>query len=190
MPPAAALSGWSRRGTLGVVSLVAVVLVVLGLGTFWLFVWPSSDAPQVADAVVIFAGGRGERLAAAERLMAAGLAPNLVIPNGTAPEWPAGNRACSQDLPYEVHCPRPDPDTTRGEARTIAGLAEEKGWTRVIVVTSSYQLSRARLLLGRCFDGEVLSVRAQPALSALAWAQRVGHEWLAWAQAMTTARGC
>ncbi len=121
MPPAAVLSRWGRRGTVRAALLVAVILVVLGLGTFRLFVWPSSDAPKAADAVVIFAGGRGERLAAAERLMAAGLAPNLVIPNGTAPEWPAGNRACSQELVYEVHCPRTNPDATRGEARTIAG---------------------------------------------------------------------
>jgi uncharacterized SAM-binding protein YcdF (DUF218 family) len=140
--------------------------------------------------VVIFAGGRGERLVTAQRLMASRLAPNLVIPNGTAPEWPAGNRACSEELPYEVHCPRPEPDTTLGEARMIAALAKDKGWSRVIAVTSSYQLSRARLLLGRCFDGEVLGVRAQPELSALAWAQRIGHEWLAWSQAMTVKRGC
>ncbi len=80
-------------------------------------------------------------------------------------------------LPYEVHCPPPDPDTTRGEARMIGALAKEKGWTRVIVVTSSYQLSRAGLLLGQCFDGELLSVPAQPQLSAFAWARRVGHEW-------------
>ena len=160
------------------------------MGTARLFVWPPADTPKGADAVVIFVGGRGERLAAAERLMAAGLAPNLVVPNGTAPEWPAGNRACSEDLPYDVHCPRPEPDTTRGEARTIAALAEENGWSRVIVVTSSYQLSRARLLLGRCFDGEVLGVRAQPELSALAWARRIGHEWLGWIHAITIRRDC
>jgi hypothetical protein len=64
-----------------------------------LFVWPAADAPRAADAVVLFAGGTGERLALAERLMAAGTAPNLVIPNGMAPEWPAGNRACTGDLP-------------------------------------------------------------------------------------------
>jgi uncharacterized SAM-binding protein YcdF (DUF218 family) len=167
-----------------------VLLVALVAITARLFVWPPADAPERADAVVIFAGGRGERLAAAERLMDAGLAPNLVIPNGTAPEWPAGNRSCSADLPYEVHCPRPEPDTTRGEARAIASLAEEKGWTRVIVVTSSYQLTRARLLLGRCFGGETDGARAQPKLSALDWARRVAHEWLGWTQAMTVARGC
>ncbi|MDQ3641417.1 MAG: YdcF family protein [Actinomycetota bacterium] len=122
--------------------------------------------------------------------MAAGVARNLVVPNGRAPEWPAGNRACSDALPYDVYCPRPDPDTTRGEARVIAALAREQGWRRVIIVTSSYQVSRARLLLERCLDGEVLAVRAQPELSALAWARRVGHEWLAWTYAMTIARRC
>lgn len=90
----------------------------------------------------------------------------------------------------QVHCPLPDPDTTRGEARVIASLAEKQGWKRVIVVTSSYQVSRARLLLSRCLDGEVLAVRAQPELSGIEWAQRVGHEWLAWTQAMTIMRRC
>ena len=181
----------ARRTVVRAAAVACFVLIVLAGVTARLFVWPAADAPtERADAVAVFVGGRGERLAAAERLMADGLAPNLVIPNGTAPEWPAGNRACTGDLPYEVHCPRPDPDTTRGEARAIAALAEEKGWTRVIVVTSSYQLTRARLLLGRCFGGEVLGVRARPQLSAPAWAQRVVHEWLGWTQAQAIERGC
>jgi uncharacterized SAM-binding protein YcdF (DUF218 family) len=190
MRPAVVLLQWIGRYPARVVIVGAVLVVSFVLATARLFVWPSAAEPAAADAVVIFAGGRGERLALAERLMATGLASNLVIPNGTAPEWPAGNRACSDDLPYEVHCPRPDPDTTRGEARVIAGLAEEKRWTRVIVVTSSYQLSRAGLLLGRCFNGEVLGVRAQPELSAFAWARSVGHEWLALTHAVTISRGC
>ncbi len=167
-----------------------LLLVLVALATARLFVWPPADAPTDADAVVMFVGGRGERLAAAERLMADGRASNLVIPNGTAPEWPAGNRACREDRPYDVHCPQPDPDTTRGEARTIAALAKEKGWTRVIVVTSSYQVTRARLLLDRCFDGEVQTVRAEPHLSVVSWAQRIAHEWLGWGQAVTVHRGC
>ena len=171
-------------------TLGAALLLVLALSTARLFVWPPEDAPAGADAVVMFVGGRGERLAAAERLMAEGRAPNLVIPNGMAPEWPAGNRACSEERQYDVHCPRPDPDTTRGEARTIAALAKDKGWTRVIVVTSSYQLTRARLLLERCFDGEVHAERAKPGLSLVTWAQRIAHEWLGWAHAMTIERGC
>ncbi len=190
MPPAARPLRRPRPRLRLAVALGAVLLLLLIVATARLFVWPATDFPRAADAVVLFAGGRGERLAAAERLMAEGVASNLVVPNGTAPEWPAGNRACRDPLPYEVHCPRPDPDTTRGEARVIAALAEEKGWTRVIVVTSSYQLSRARLLLNRCLTGDVLAVRARPELSTLAWLQRVGHEWLAWTHAMTIERRC
>jgi uncharacterized SAM-binding protein YcdF (DUF218 family) len=171
--------------------LVSVVaLIVFALATARLFVWPPEGAPARADAVVIFAGGSGERLARAERLMADGLALNLVVPNGTTPEWPAGNRACSEDRSYEVFCPVPDPDTTQGEARAIAAMAEEKGWSRVIVVTSSYQVTRADLLLGRCLHGEIRTVRAEPKLSLFAWAKRVAHEWLAWTHAMTIERGC
>lgn len=172
------------------VVLGAVALVVLVLGTARLFVWPSADSPTSADAVVIFAGGRGERLARAEQLMADGLASNLVIPNGTAPEWPAGNAACRDHRAYAVVCPVPDPDTTRGEARAIAGLAKDRGWNRVILVTSTYQVTRADLLLGRCFEGDIQRVRADPGLSALAWLRRVGHELLAWTHAMTIQRGC
>jgi uncharacterized SAM-binding protein YcdF (DUF218 family) len=190
MRSAAGPFGWLRRNISLVVALGVVALAVLASVTARLFVWPSAPSPTSADAVAIFAGGRGERLARAERLMADGLASNLVIPNGTAPEWPAGNSACREDRPYEVFCPAPTPDTTQGEARAIAGLARTRGWNRVIVVTSSYQVTRADLLLGRCFDGDIQRVSAHPGLSALAWATRVGHELLAWTHAMTIERGC
>lgn len=106
----------------------------VGVATARLFVWPSAGSPTSADAVVIFAGGRGERLARAQQLMADGLASNLVVPNGTAPEWPAGNTACREDRPYAVFCPVPDPDTTQGEARAIAGLAQARGWTHAMTL--------------------------------------------------------
>jgi uncharacterized SAM-binding protein YcdF (DUF218 family) len=119
-----------------------------------------------------------------------GIAPHLVIPNGLATEWPQGNRACTEDRPYAVHCLEPDPDTTVGEARAIAALATDRSWDSLLVVTSSYQVSRARLLLARCFDGEVRTTRADPDLGWLGWAERIGHEWLAWTRAVVAQRGC
>ena len=180
----------SRRNVMRGMTAGAVLLLGLALATARLFVWPPADDPTDADAVVMFVGGQGERLVAAERLMAEGRAPNLVIPNGFAPEWPGGFRACREPRPYDVHCPRPEPDTTRGEARAIAALAKERGWTRVIVVTSSYHVTRARLHLERCFDGQVQTMPARPKLSVSAWAQRIVHEWLGWAQAKSVDRGC
>jgi uncharacterized SAM-binding protein YcdF (DUF218 family) len=148
---------------------VVALLTGFILLTATLFVWPATDEVRPVDAVVLFVGGRGERLALAEELMGDGVAPNLVIPNGLVAEWPEGNRACTEDRPYEVYCPRPEPDNTVGEARAIAALAREESWATVLVVTSTYQLSRAGLLLGRCFEGEVLTVGAKPET-------RIAHE--------------
>ena len=173
-----------------VLPIVIAVTVVVALATARLFVWPATDTVQPVDAIVLFAGGRGERLALAERLMNGGQAANLVIPNGLAPEWPEGNRACSETRTYRVFCPTPEPDTTRGEARTIAALAEAEGWRHVIAVTSTYQVSRASLLLGRCFDGEVLTAKASPRLGIGTLVSRVGHEWLAWSRAVVFDRTC
>ena len=172
------------------VVVLAAAVVLAGVAAGRLFVWPSQDAVRAVDAVVLFAGGRGERLALAERLLADGLSSNLVLPNGNAPEWPAGNRACREQRAYRVHCLAPDPDTTQGEARAIAQLAEREGWRRVLVVTSTYQLSRAGLLLDRCYDGEVLTTAARPKLSLPAWGRRVAHEALAWTRAVALRRSC
>lgn len=119
-----------------------------------------------------------------------GVGQNLVIPNGLAAEWPEGNRACTEDRPYSVRCLRPDPDTTLGEARAIAELAADESWDTLLVVTSSYQLSRASLLLGRCFDGQVLTAVAHPEMGWLEWGPRIGHEWLAWSRAIVLERAC
>jgi uncharacterized SAM-binding protein YcdF (DUF218 family) len=185
-----ALRSWLQRHWLSLVLAALTVLIVFSVATARLFVWPSTDHVDHVDAIVLFAGGRGERLALAERLMDAGIARNLVIPNGQAAGWPEGNRACTEARRYAVRCLRPDPDTTIGEARAIAALARDESWDRVLIVTSSYQLARAGLLLGRCFDGDVLTTRAQPDLGLLAWASRVGHEWIAWSWAGVVARAC
>lgn len=87
-------------------------------------------------------------------LAAAGVAPVLVVVRGDAvvPEL-----ASAEELPFEVLSFVPAPSTTRGEARGIARLARERGWQRVIVVTSTYHVPRARLIFGR-IDVRTVSV--------------------------------
>jgi uncharacterized SAM-binding protein YcdF (DUF218 family) len=53
-----------------------------------------------------------------------------------------------------VRCFRPDPYSTRGEARWAA----RQGWDSLVVVTSTYHVRRTRELFERCFDGD-LAVR-------------------------------
>ena len=157
------------------------------------FVWPSVPAfenVQKADAVAVFVGGRGERLDTALRLLHAGLADNLVLPNGTVPTWPQANRLCRGKHDFKVYCPSPDPDSTRGEAHAIASIAHEQQWGRVIAVTSLYHVTRARMLLGRCFDGSIETVRAGPGLGVGRYAYRVAHEWAGVLEASTVSRTC
>ncbi len=169
--------------------------VICSIATWNFFIAPSSipvDDVTGSDAVVMFVGGRGERLETALQIIAADKADVLVIPNGTSSLWPVANELCEgrTDLDIEIVCPTPDPDTTRGEAQAIGALATERGWTSLIMVTSTYHLERAGLLLKRCFEGEVVPVEAPPDLSRWSWGSRVVHEWAGTAQAQLLDRNC
>jgi uncharacterized SAM-binding protein YcdF (DUF218 family) len=168
----------------GLITLAVVVVITAR----W-FVWPHSDDPGRADAIVMFAGGRGERLPAAQRLAGRALAPTLVIMNGGDPAWPQANALCAGEHAYAVVCPSPDPDTTRGEARTAAALATDEGWTSLVLVTSDYHLRRASLLLDRCFDGDVAAVAAGGDIGIVARTRSVLREWPATIAALID-RGC
>lgn len=177
-----------------VVRIAVVVLAALGLVFTWRWMLapPTSDIASVerVDAVVMFVGGRGERLETALELMELGVARVLVIPNGTVPTWPEANELCAGSADFEVACPEPEPNNTRGEAQVLGDLAAERGWESMAMVTSTYHVGRATLMLNRCFDGEVVAVRAAPDLSVFTWTRRVGHEWLGHIEARVLKRGC
>src|SRR5438045_6692777 len=106
--------------------LVLGVAVALAAGLVArLFVWPVSSRPIPSDAIVVLAGGQGERLPRAVALVRRGLAPTLVISNGAAKGWILGNKLCGNQHSFQVVCP--SPATTRGEAQMIARLARERG---------------------------------------------------------------
>jgi uncharacterized SAM-binding protein YcdF (DUF218 family) len=110
----------------------------------------------MADAVVVLAGGRGPRLTRGLALVRRGVAPVLVVSDGWAATWPEGNRLCAgRRAPASVVCFYPRPSDTRGEAEAFSRLAQERGWTSVVVVSSRYHIARARILFERCFGGAV-----------------------------------
>jgi DUF218 domain len=175
--------------------LLAGGVVVAVLAGLWgiaagVLVQAPTDPVQPADALVVFAGGRGERLSKAVALLQQGAAPVLVISNGRDPRWPAANRLCASRQRFEVVCPRPDPDTTRGEARMVRDLAARRGWRSVVVVTSTYHARRARLLLGRCFDGELQVAAAAPRECWFRTWARANVELAGLVRALATAPGC
>ncbi|MGH9224462.1 MAG: YdcF family protein, partial [Acidimicrobiales bacterium] len=121
---------------------------------------PRLDTPVAAEAVVVLSGDYGDRLAAGLDLMARRVAPTLVLAG--EPDYLMVIRLCQNPQPFEAVCLLPQPDSTRAEARAVADLAAQRGWRRVVVVTSMPHVTRARLLFERCVEGEVLMVGSHP----------------------------
>ena len=185
--------------TIFVAGLVsALVLAVVGIGSFHAFrvFNPRTTTPESVDAVVVLAGGRGERLQTALALIEQGAAPLLVANVGNR-DWgqgweqlepfcqqPEGERADRGG--YEVICVSVDPDNTAGEAKTISALAAEQGWQSIALVTSEDHLHRATLRFERCFDGAIMPVSAPIPPGE----DDQSDEWLATLHAITLDRGC
>lgn len=127
-----------------------------------LFITYADDSVSSADAVIVLSGSK-KRLPAALALMRRDVAPTLVVSYGLEPNHPRSRRVCTTPQTFAVLCPKPDPFSTRGEARMIARLAAERGWRSVVVVTSRFHLVRARLLIERCYGGRVAMVGAPTA---------------------------
>lgn len=135
------------------------------------YVRPQVDQPRRADAVLILSGPYHGRYPFGVELAGRGWAPNLVISNPGGADNPRLTDLCATQRPdIAVHCFVPDPPTTKGEGRELRRLAEKYGWHTVIVVTFRPHISRARFILERCFDGDLVMVPGPSRISAARWA--------------------
>ncbi|MGH3050066.1 MAG: ElyC/SanA/YdcF family protein, partial [Gaiellaceae bacterium] len=135
-----------RRLVLVLVALVAAWLVACAV----LFVWPPAEtgAPAHADAIVVLSGDEA-RLPPAEALIRRGVAPVLAISSvAKTPDWHTAVDLCHRGryAGARVLCFEAKPYSTRGEARTVARIARARDWRSVVVVSSTYHLTRASLL--------------------------------------------
>lgn len=175
-----------RRRTVGWAA--ALVLGTLTVLTCRWFVWPDTDPPAQVDAIVMY-GGSGNRFDLARNLAQSGYAETVVLsdPKDPAEQYTAYGGFCAQDHSYEALCFDPVPRTTRGESRFVADLARERGWNRILLVTDTEQATRAKMLLERCWSGDVDVVTVNAGISSLV---RVAYEWAAWTRAQVTRRAC
>jgi uncharacterized SAM-binding protein YcdF (DUF218 family) len=173
-------------------------LVALGLVAAWLiaalvlFVWPpaESGAPAHADAVVVLSGNT-QRLPPALDLIRRGVAPVLAVSTvARTKHWPLGRRVCAEGryAGARVLCFDAVPFSTRGEAETVARLARTRGWTSIVVVTSTFHVTRAHMLFRRCYHGRLSMVGAPSTWWRLPaeWASETGKLLVQ----LTVQRGC
>lgn len=169
--------------------LATVGIVLMLIASLVPFVRPPNDEPPHADAVVILSGDHGERFPRAVRLLERGVASTLVF-NGTI-DRAEHDQLCREGWRgREVVCLRPQPDSTRHEARAAARLAKERGWKRLVVVTSTYHVPRTALLFHRCVDGDVWVVGEHPDLPLKNVWQGTLREWLATGYFLLFKRSC
>jgi uncharacterized SAM-binding protein YcdF (DUF218 family) len=175
------------------------LLIVLGaLAAAWisasliLFVWPPAEtgAPARADAVIVLSGST-RRLPPALALIRRRVAPVLALSSvSLTPKWKAARRLCRVGK-YDgapVLCFLAHPYSTRGEARAVAELAQQHGWRSIVVVSSTFHLTRTDLLFRRCYHGRLSLVGAPTAWweLPLEWA----NETVKLIVQLTVERGC
>lgn len=158
------------------------------------------DPLQKSDAIMVLAGSQVERPLEAADLYLEGWAPVIVLTYGLQEpalaviEQRGGRLTRGEDqvrdalvstgipatafiMPARVH------DNTADEARSVAALARERGWRRVIVVSSKYHLRRAGYAFRRELDATGVEVimhgsRYDEANPPRWWSARSDIRWM------------
>ena len=169
-----------RRALTVTSTMVAAWLVATAL----LFIWPAQGMPARVDAIVMLAGP-GNRLEVAQSLARQHRAPLLVVSQG---QHGYGGPCPAATPGVRLICFDPDPGDTRGETEFAGRLARMHHWRSVVLVTTRAQDTRARLLMGRCFRGQVYAVTGPLALGQ--WPYQIAYEWGALVKALTLYRNC
>jgi uncharacterized SAM-binding protein YcdF (DUF218 family) len=159
----------ARRSTRGRRALRAAVAVVaaaalLALAGLPVYVFPRVDRPVHADAVIVIGPSSPDRISLGRQLVRDGYAPRLFV---SEPSDKLSYRPCHDG---DATCFSPEPSTTRGEAAFVRAQARAHGWSRVIVVTGQFHVSRTRYIFGRCSGVAPEIVAAHESLGPGDWA--------------------
>ena len=189
------MRAWAERHKLLLIVLLLLIsaIAVFSVATYRLFIDPQIDPVQHSDAVVVIAGGP-LRLKKGIELVKQGIAPLLIVSN------PHGGWAYKEEAPhlcdghgtrylFQVICFQPKPESTQGEARAVKRIAAARQLRSVIVVTSNFHVSRARLEMRRCYHGR-LAVIGTPLNNPWKEPLYVALEWPKLTYAETLNRGC
>jgi uncharacterized SAM-binding protein YcdF (DUF218 family) len=162
----------SERG--GIISkLIALLCLVLLIGGIYVLrhpilrlaggFWVVDDSLQKSDAIVVLSDDdySGDRAARAAALFKQGWAP-IVVASGRELRPYAGIAELeTRDLEGDgvakediVQFPQ-RAENTREEAIALRGLFAQRGWHKVVIVTSNYHTRRARFIFSRVVSPDV-----------------------------------
>jgi len=165
-------------------TVATTLIVVLGLITGRLFVWPAQGMPARVSAIVMLAGP-GNRLPLALQLAREHRAPMLVISQG---QHGYGGPCPPRPPGVQLICFKPVPGNTRGETEFAGQLAKQYHWRSVVLVVARQQDTRARIMMRRCFGGGVYVMAGSLPLSS--WPYQIAYEWGALFKALVLYRNC
>lgn len=164
--------------------VVAVPLVVAIAGVPLLVV-PPQQPPRAADVVFVIGPPRAWRITWAQQLVASGQAKAIMV---STPD-PATEPVCRSVSAVPVLCRRPDPFTTRGEARWLRAEMAARGWQTALVITSTPHVTRTRYVMQRCVPDGVQVVGRRTGMDAPSWVYQYAYQPAAWVKALLQ-RGC
>ncbi|MEM7339484.1 MAG: YdcF family protein [Actinomycetota bacterium] len=180
----------SRRLVVVAAVCAGALVLALALVVRW-YVAPGAGSAADVDAVVVLAGGQGERLDRTEALVATGDVDDATIVFITGNRrwggWPDIEPLCTDGLEgVRVICAEPTTDDTKGDVEIAAAVARENGWESIAVVTSDYHMHRSLIRFDQCFGGRTEAVPADTATSV----RLVGREILGTVEARVLDRSC
>lgn len=178
---------WMRAGSVAA-GLVALYLALFHTPLLWLAGEPLRivDAPGPADAIVVFGGGVGEsgmagqgfeeRVVHAVDLYRAGYARHVIFSTGytyTLQEALVMRAlAIALGVPAEAIVVEDKARNTYENVAHVRRILDERGWRRVLVVSSPYHMRRVSLVFQRV-DG-ARQVRYTPVLASRFYARPQG----------------
>jgi len=111
-----------------------------------------------------------------EQLMQQGDAGTLAV---SSPVDQAGGFTapiCQAATAYPVICFHPEPFTTQGEARALQAMSQQHGWESANVLTAQHHITRARVIIDRCYKGDVKMIKYDADLSFPEWAYSYAYQ--------------
>lgn len=158
------------------VSAIGVLIIVWAVAGFFLYVTPLADSPKHANVLFVL-GPPDQRMNYAQKLMDQGYAPVLAVSVPLAADGTYDAEICNAHRPYRVLCFHPEPFTTQGEARALRDLSAKYGWKSADVLTAQFHVARARVIVDRCYKGELSMVADRQKLPLVSLADFDGA-WL------------